>query len=646
LRKPRQVLELGLVFLVAAAGLGLRLLYLDAQPFWVDEAESSINALTILQKGYPADVYLGQPIYENTLLWTWPESVEYEFRDVSYSERGFAVYHGWLPLYLIAGSFALYGIQPDEADASRTVKHDLAGRKRRTRAARLPGAIFGMLFLFVIFLGGKILYGRDAAWAALIVGCIFPFHISMSRQARYYSLEILLTTACCIVLWLLLKECKWKHVLLSALVFVLLFHTHLLSFLDGAAVAALITPWIIRRHVFAVRKLAALAALVAAGTLPWVFVTGFYHHQVRIPRAWPLLHLPADFLRYPPLKLPYMIFGLVVVCLTGCVALGKARIPSRIRDPIARQAPVLVLLGLWAACAYSLFLGFIPAVSFSSARLNLSYWGPMFLLGSVICASLARIAAPRFSGVVASAIMLLLFYATGHEVDVRPRPAGTWEEQTAVFNYLDGMRLDGASRIYAAPNSHLVLSFYSGLPIQSISPVRKSFLDSYRGDIVYIDSPASDGPELLGPLRVRLEAFRYGEELSPAEAERWSVLLESRNYRAAMAKTIGSAEPLETVPHFARELMGDNDRLVRSGLLSLDMELFTRGFELHNWSEWRAAFEYRYVDPLARSGSAANYAERLRGSEAVLLSGGGAAVYRSHWRPPGPRQPARFEFEP
>ena len=174
MRKPSQVLELGLVLLVAMAGLGLRLLYLDDQPFWVDEAESSINALTILQKGYPANEYLGQPIYENTLLWKWPESAEYEFRDVSYSERGFAVYHGWLPLYLIAGSFALHGIQPDEAGASRTVKHDLADRKRRTRAARLPGILFGAGFLLIVFAGGKMLYGRDAAWTALIVGCIIP----------------------------------------------------------------------------------------------------------------------------------------------------------------------------------------------------------------------------------------------------------------------------------------------------------------------------------------------------------------------------------------------------------------------------------------------------------------------------------------
>ena len=99
--------------------------------------------------------------------------------------------------------------------------------------------------------------------------------------------------------------------------FILLFHTHLLSFLDGAMVAALLAPSIVRRHVFAIRKLAALAALVAAGTVPWVLATGFYRDQQRIPRAWPLLHLPADLLRYPPIKLQYMLLGAVAAILTA-----------------------------------------------------------------------------------------------------------------------------------------------------------------------------------------------------------------------------------------------------------------------------------------------------------------------------------------
>jgi hypothetical protein len=71
--------------------------------------------------------------------------------------------------------------------------------------------------------------------------------------------------------------------------------------------------------------------------------------------------------------------------------------------------------------------------------------------------------------------------------------------------------------------------------------VRKSFLDAYRGDVVYIDCPATDGPEVLSPDRIRRAALDFGRRMSPADVECWSVLLKSRNYRAAMANTHGAA---------------------------------------------------------------------------------------------------------
>src|SRR5215472_3693291 len=100
--RQARLLEGMMVILVLAAAFAIRVRYIAASPLWVDEAESSINALTTLQKGYPTDSYLGLPLYENTLVQQWPESAEYEFRDSSYSDKHYAVYHGWLPLYSIA----------------------------------------------------------------------------------------------------------------------------------------------------------------------------------------------------------------------------------------------------------------------------------------------------------------------------------------------------------------------------------------------------------------------------------------------------------------------------------------------------------------------------------------------------------------
>src|ERR1700722_16661554 len=95
-----------LLVILVAYGMVLRSWDVGNSEFRVDEAESSINALTILEHGVPVAYYLGLPIYENTLVQPWPENAEYEFKDSSYSDRGVAVYHGWLPLYAIAASFA------------------------------------------------------------------------------------------------------------------------------------------------------------------------------------------------------------------------------------------------------------------------------------------------------------------------------------------------------------------------------------------------------------------------------------------------------------------------------------------------------------------------------------------------------------
>src|SRR5215471_14569809 len=135
--------EICLITLAVGGAVALRVSDLDAYPFWVDEAESAINALTVLQHGYPTDTYLGLPIFENTLIRPWPDNPEYEFRDISYSDRHVAVYHGWLPLYAIAASFAISHIRPDAPDPVPSIKHDLNERKRLTSAARMPAVLFG-----------------------------------------------------------------------------------------------------------------------------------------------------------------------------------------------------------------------------------------------------------------------------------------------------------------------------------------------------------------------------------------------------------------------------------------------------------------------------------------------------------------------
>jgi len=637
--------------LVLAAAFAMRMQYIAASPLWVDEAESSINSLTILQNGYPTDSYLGLPLYENTLVQHWPESAEYEFRDSSYSDRHYAVYHGWLPLYSIAASFLLHGVQPDEADGSRTVKHDLAERVRRTTAARLPAVVFGTAFLLAVFIGGKVLYGRDAAWAGLILGAIHPWQLDLSRQARYYSAEVGLSTAACFMLWRLLTKCKWKDIWLTAILFILLFHTHILGFCTAAAAALVVAPLILRRHEFALRKLLVFGGLVAVGVLPWIFLTRFDHQQVGIPRAWALLELPTDIFRYPPIKMFCAVPGALVVVLLTWVILAKPRLSARFRAPLVQLGPVTLYLAFWIASGYVLFLRFVPAVSFATNRMNLVYWGPMLLLASAICAAAGRLLTPRSSAVTATVLLLSGFFVTGHRLDFPARYAYTyrsWQMDSLILDQVNAMHLEPDSRLYASPNDHLTLSFYSGLPFQSILPVRKTFLDSYRGEIVYVDTAITVETGLLTPQRVREEALRNGQQLSNEELTHCFRLLISRGYRDEVLKAL---EPermahVEAVPSFAEKLMAEQCRQVKVAFANSGLDLMTRGYDVRTWTDWRNVVQYRFVDPVARSGRRANYAERLRGAELTLLTASEAAIYRSKWHPPEAECAIALQFAP
>ena len=326
------------------------------------------------------------------------------------------------------------------------------------------------------------------------------------------------------------------------------------------------------------------------------------------------------------------------------VILRGERLPPRLSRPIVGLVPVLLYLSVWVACGYSLFLRFMPAASFAPERLNLVYLGPGFLLGSVIAASLSRVATPRSSLITAPLIALALFFATGHNLNFRPqRSGGSWDFYAAIFDRLNAMHLDAASRLYAAPNDHLIYSFYSGLPVQNIFPVRKSFLDSYRGEIVYMDVATAFDNGVLSAERVRQEAFRSGQALSPEAAGRWSLLLRTRDYREGMGKVLapGRDTKLESLPPFAAKLLGQEpdpfSEWARCPMF--------KGFEMRTWADWRTIFQYRFVDLAARSGPLANFAERLRGSEAMILPLGGV-LYRSRWHPRGPCDQVAFQFVP
>ena len=84
--------------------------------------------------------------------------------------------------------------------------------------------------------------------------------------------------------------------------------------------------------------------------------------------------------------------------------------------------------------------------------------------------------------------MLALLLASG-----QLRPPSSWSAATAgeyeTSRLVRSWRLGEAARVYALPNVHLVLTYYTGVPVQSVSAVRREWLDAFDRDLVIVDHP-------------------------------------------------------------------------------------------------------------------------------------------------------------
>jgi len=622
-------IRIALVCGVLLWALGLRIWRLDGVLFRVDEAESTINALTILERGYPANEYLGLPVFENTLTEPWPESAEYEFRDSSYSRRGFAIYHGWLPLYSIAASLATFGIEPDRPTPKPEVRHSSEEMARMTRAARAPAVLFGMILLALLFAMGGELHGPDAGWGAFLAAAFTPWVIDVARQARYYSLSALLSTACCLWLWKVYRRGRWRDFVLCALVLGLLFHTHVLAFVTGCAMFCLLAPFLIRRPGFLARG-ATLVAIVLLLTLPWIWLTGFLEQAASIPKAWPLLELPTDlfaFIRFRLAVSSLLLGGSALFLVTELV---RHRLPERVVRPFAARREEFWYLIVWLTLAYVAFTRLSPAVSYSLDRLALPMLGPGLVLAAGLLGALARVARTTLPPALTGLLLPAYLAVCGDFDPLRLEHARPIDKQETI-EYLRRFPFTPDTRIFSTPNFHLVLSVYTGLPVQSVAPVRKSFLDSYPGDVVVVEVFPF---RFVTPEVVREAAKASGMALDPEQAREQAWLVTTSAVRERLAGQVACLDPplCADLAPYLRRLCDDQPRYTQQRMANeSSIKAFPavfRGFPVRDWSDWWSVYFYRFVEPATRTGDRLNYRERVRSGQASVLSSG-VTIYQS-----------------
>jgi hypothetical protein len=625
----------GAVLLAALLSYGtlLRAWDLDGKPYRVDEAESSINALTILRHGVPVDHYLGLPLYENTLIRPWPESAEYEFKDSSYSERGVAVYHGWLPLYVLAAAYAVAGIGPDTDPAEARVVHSPEEIRRRTWVGRLPGVAFGVIFLLALFTAAREWYGMDAAWAALAAGAVCEPAIFFARQARYYAPSLALGACAAVCIGRVTRLGRWRDFLSAALVAVFLFHTHILSCLALGAATVLAVPRLARHPRFAAKTALALAIIVA-GTVPWIVGTGFVATAAEAPRAWSLL-TAADFLDFVCRLGPFPVLAALAGLWLAAAGMLRGRLPNRVVRPFADRTRSFLFVAAWGVVAVVGFVGWTPAASYFYPRLLLTALVPALLGGSMFFAAVARVLTPRYAPVVASGLYLCAFAAAGQATWWGSKDPGT----PFRYDFVEQLRrtdFPAGTRFFASPNYHLTLTFYTGIPVQSTAPIRKTFFDRFPGELVIIEA----GPryESLTPAEIRDVARGAGLEPTDEQIRSWEARLDTRLLREELGGEVARLTPrLECVPAFLGDLLQVQRRKTERVLTddptkTMGNPMF-KGLPFRDYLTCWQFFYYRFVHPESRTGPRLNYAGRLRDASAEVLPGEWV-IYRCPATPP------------
>ena len=346
----RTVVTVGLFVLIA---IGLRGYRLASPTFAVDEAESAINALTIVADGVPGDHFLGQPLYENTLVRPWPESAEYEFRDLSYSDRGLAVYHSWLPLYSIAAAFRLAGVTSDAArrgtplrDASR------AEIDRWTAVPRIPSVVFGAMLVIVAWFLGLRVHSYSAAIAFAFAAATSNFFVYAGRTARYYSATLTGSTLCGLAIWNAWRRGHLYDHALAGLAVGVLFHIHSVSAVAMGALYVVAAPLGRRQPRLWLRGLTA-GSVAAVLVLPWASWSGLLTQISWCPAARDYIDLPLVLWSLPSTN-PIVWAELVVGCIWFAVATRRgSRLSDRWRQPIVDAAAGIYFAAAWLAVSYS-----------------------------------------------------------------------------------------------------------------------------------------------------------------------------------------------------------------------------------------------------------------------------------------------------
>jgi hypothetical protein len=356
------------------------------------------------------------------------------------------------------------------------------------------------------------------------------------------------------------------------------------------------------------------------------------------------MQLPGDLISVSG-QSPVQILILVVAALGSIAALTFSRsLPPWLVQPVIERGRALGLFFGWGLAAFLAFSFLIPLVSYFPARVSMMLVTPKLLFTATVLTAALSSLSRSLGPWVSPAAGLTLLLASGSVADVRKQHWIETSDLPFVAAYFEQEEFEPDTRVYAEPSQQLVLAYTLGLPIQSIAPVRKSFLDTHPGEIVFLAYPAfALGWDAARVLALLAAAQADGSWTAPpptvAEAVAIAEAVRTSEVRAGIAAAgaiVLDPESAVIPPPIAAERARELAIPVFAWWTGVPIFF---GFDVRDHAFAWKVFFYRFVDPVARSGAGANFAGRLQGSSAQILSPAGTVVYRAplHVKPSGGR---------
>ena len=391
---------------------------LGNQYLWQDEAQTALISKTVIQGGWPRG-------YDGTNYFSQELGAEY---GAGYIYK----WHPWLPFYILAGFFKIFGTS--------------------TFVARLPFALFGVATVLLVYRLGTLLSGdrRTGLVSALLLSLSVPF-LLLSRQCRYYAPAMFFCTAALACHLRAMEDNRKVHSALYALSLVLLFHTHQLFFAVSAVSTVTHSALFYRSRLKQVIIFSAIALLLSAPWILWVYNADYNKVYPATLESARVLSFLGNYLAliYRHLLGPLFLFGVVLVGLLFW------RKPASFRpmENFAGRRWGLLVVFLCVA---------LVAVSATSFGLFFRYLGPLvpvfaLVAGGMICA-LAGWSRLLAAGLVVCNLALSpipqYLYEITHDYD------GPIE---GIVNYLNGHAAGGD--VVVATYGDLPIKWYTGLRV-------------------------------------------------------------------------------------------------------------------------------------------------------------------------------------